>query len=106
MGNGEYRIFGVSVKGMDMGTWKTEEMAYCDRMRAFGVASRLTAEELTESIRRISEANREFVERKTCELDSMICREKAAVPDLSGFLPKLKEDDGRLKQMILADMYY
>lgn len=85
---------------------KTEEMAYGDRVRAFGVASRQTAEELTESIRRISEANREFVERETCELDSMICREKAVVPDLSGFLPKLQEDDGRLKQVILADMYY
>lgn len=80
---------------------KTEEM-----VKAFGVAGRLTAEELTESIRRISEMNREFVERETCELDSMICREKAVVPDLSGFLPKLKEDDGRLKQVILADMYY
>ena len=72
---------------------KTEEM-----VRAYGVAGRLTAEELTESIRRISEMNR--------ELDSLICREKAAVPDLSGFLPKLKEDDGRLKQVILADMCY
>ena len=73
-------------------TEETKVITACgDRMRAFGVASRLTAEELTESLRRISEANREFVERKTCELDSMICREKAAVPDLSGFLPKLKE---------------
>ena len=49
--------------------------------------------------------NREFVERETYKLDSMICREKAVVPDLSGFLPKLKEDDGCLKQVILADMY-
>lgn len=80
---------------------KTEEM-----VRAYGVAGRLTAEELTESIRRISEANREFVERETRELDSLICREKAVVPDLSGFFPKLKEGDGRLKQVILADMYY
>lgn len=77
-----------------------------DRVKADGVAGRLTAEELTESIRRISEMNRKFVERETCELDSMICREKAVVPDLSGFLPKLKEDDDRLKQVILADMYY
>lgn len=80
---------------------KTEEM-----VRAYGAAGRLTAEELMESLRRISEANREFVERETRKLDSMICREKAVVPDLSGFLPKLKEDDGRLKQVILADMYY
>ena len=84
----------------------TESELLIDRVKADGVAGRLKAEELTESIRRISEANREFVERKTCELDSMICREKAVVPDLSGFFPKLKEDDGRLKQVILADMYY
>lgn len=83
----------------------TESELSKDRIRAFGVAGLLTAEELTESIRRISEMNREFVERETYKLDSMICREKAVVPDLSGFLPKLKEDDGCLKQVILADMY-